>query len=203
MEAPPGGRLPAARGPHVRAERDAPREPWPAPSSADDRGTLAQQLDRPAPLGTGERGALPSRTGRRPGHRTTGEPSVPPLTLANGLGGFTDGGREYVIVLEGDQETPQPWANVIASPGLGTIVTASGSAFTWSENSRENRLTPFANDPVTDPTAEALFVRDDETGAAWSPTPGPLPRTSTQRPLRGPPRGGRHPASRVPRRHPP
>ena len=53
------------------------------------------------------------------------------------------------------------------------MVTASGSAFTWSENSRENRLTPFANDPVGDPTSEAILVRDDDTGEAWSPTPGP------------------------------
>ena len=82
-----------------------------------------------------------------------------------------------MIVLEGDQETPLPWANVIANPAFGTVVTASGSAYTWSENSRENRLTPFANDPVTDPTSEALFVRDDETGEVSSPTPGPLPRT--------------------------
>ena len=57
-------------------------------------------------------------------------------------------------------------------------MSASGSAFTWADNSRENRLTPFWNDPVTDPTAEALFVRDDETGEAWSPTPGPMRRTS-------------------------
>ena len=73
-------------------------------------------------------------------------------------------GREYAIILEAGQETPLPWANVIANPAFGTVVTASGSAYTWSENSRENRLTPFANDPVTDPTSEALFVRDDETG---------------------------------------
>ncbi|HEX9050990.1 MAG TPA: carbohydrate-binding protein, partial [Anaeromyxobacter sp.] len=104
------------------------------------------------------------------------EPAVPPLALANGIGGFADGGREYVVVLEGDDETPLPWANVIANPDFGTIVTASGSSFTWSENSRENRLTPFANDPVTDPTSEAVLVRDDDTGEAWSPTPGPLPR---------------------------
>ena len=96
--------------------------------------------------------------------------------LANGLGGFADDGPAYVIVLEGDQETPPPWANVLANPGFGTIVTASGSAHTWAENSRENRLTPFANDPVTDPTAEAWFIRDDETGEIWSPTPGPFRR---------------------------
>jgi cyclic beta-1,2-glucan synthetase len=142
-------------------------------------GSLAHQLDRPelrspepaplelAPVAT-ESPALAAVA--------DADVEVPPLTLPNGLGGFADGGREYVIVLEGAQETPLPWANVIASPSFGTVVTASGSAFTWSENSRENRLTPFANDPVTDPTAEAILVRDDESGAAWSPTPGPLPR---------------------------
>ena len=65
---------------------------------------------------------------------------------------------------------------MIANPAFGTVVTAVGSAYTWAGNSRENRLTPFANDPVSDPTGEALFVRDDETGEAWSPTPGPMER---------------------------
>ena len=81
-----------------------------------------------------------------------------------------------------------PWVNVIANPHFGTIVTASGAAHTWSGNSRENRLTPFANDPISDPTGEAIFVRDDETGESWSPTPGPLPRRG-DRPMRRPPHG--------------
>ncbi len=101
---------------------------------------------------------------------------IPALTFANGLGGFADDGRAYVVVLEGAQETPAPWANIIANPGFGTIVTASGSSQTWADNSRENRLTSFANDPVADPTAEAWFIRDDESGAIWSPTPGPVRR---------------------------
>jgi cyclic beta-1,2-glucan synthetase len=137
-------------------------------------GTLANQLDgggvtspEPAPLAPPrpDAASLP-----------IAPPEVPPLALANGTGGFADGGREYVVVLEGDEETPLPWANVIANPAFGTIVTASGSSFTWSGNSRENRLTPFANDPVSDPTSEALLVRDDDSGEAWTPTPGPLPR---------------------------
>ena len=70
---------------------------------------------------------------------------------------------------------------MIANPQFGTVITASGSAYTWAGNSRENRLTPFANDPVADPTAEALFVRDDESGEAWCPTPGPLPREDGER----------------------
>jgi cyclic beta-1,2-glucan synthetase len=69
-----------------------------------------------------------------------------------------------------------PWTNVIANPRFGTVITASGAAHTWSTNSRENRLTPFANDATADPTAEALFIRDDDSGDFWSPTPGPLVR---------------------------
>jgi cyclic beta-1,2-glucan synthetase len=98
--------------------------------------------------------------------------------MENGIGGFTPDGREYVIVLEGDRETPLPWSNVLANPEFGTILSASGSAFTWAGNSRENRLTPFANDPITDPTGEAIFLRDEDNGAVWGATPGPLPRTA-------------------------
>jgi cyclic beta-1,2-glucan synthetase len=143
-----------------------------------NRGTLAQQLDLPSPPGP-EQALLPAPVrpaSSRPLLAASASPEVPPLALPNGMGGFADSGREYVIVLDGDQETPLPWVNVIASPAFGTVVTASGSSFTWSENSRENRLTPFANDPIADPTSEAILLRDDESGEAWSPTPGPLPR---------------------------
>ncbi|HEY6510166.1 MAG TPA: protein ndvB, partial [Vicinamibacterales bacterium] len=64
----------------------------------------------------------------------------------------------------------------MANPVFGTIVSSSGSAFTWAGNSRENRLTPFANDPLTDPTGEAIYVRDEDSGAVWGATPAPLPR---------------------------
>jgi cyclic beta-1,2-glucan synthetase len=106
---------------------------------------------------------------------------VPTLALANGRGGFGDEGRNYTVHLEGNAQTPLPWANVIANPAFGTIVTAAGSTHTWAGNSRENRLSPFAHDAVSDPTAEALFVRDDETGEAWSPTPGPIRRAAASR----------------------
>ncbi|HEY6005643.1 MAG TPA: carbohydrate-binding protein, partial [Anaeromyxobacter sp.] len=138
-------------------------------------GALAQQLDRAAHRATPPEETSIVHRPAPPSSQSTA-PAVPPLALANGIGGFAGDGSEYLVVLEGAQETPSPWANVIASPAFGTIVTASGSSFTWSGNSRENRLTPFANDPVADPTSEAILVRDDESGAAWSPTPGPLPR---------------------------
>jgi cyclic beta-1,2-glucan synthetase len=146
---------------------------------ADDRGGLAQQLDRHDPPWTGSFVpflAVPVRPAPR--YAPIPPADVPILALWNGLGGFGDDGREYVIVLEGSEETPTPWVNVIANPGFGTIVTASGSATTWATNSRENRITSFANDPVSDPTGEAIFIRDEDTGVSWSPTPGPMPRTA-------------------------
>jgi cyclic beta-1,2-glucan synthetase len=83
-----------------------------------------------------------------------------------------------VIVLEGDRETPLPWSNVLANADFGTLLSASGAAYTWAVNSRENRLTPFANDPISDPTGEALFIRDEVEGTVWGATPGPLARAA-------------------------
>lgn len=91
----------------------------------------------------------------------------------NGLGGFTADGREYVITLAPGQATPAPWANVIASPYIGTVISESGSAYTWVENAHEFRLTTWHNDPISDPSGEAFYIRDEETGVFWSPTPLP------------------------------
>jgi cyclic beta-1,2-glucan synthetase len=147
-----------------------------------DRGDLRAHLARP-PLAPIASQPLPAIAHATEGHEVPAWPSlavnVPALTLANGVGGFTDNGRSYAIVLEGDQETPAPWVNVLSNRRFGTILSASGSATTWSENSRENRLTPFFNDPVIDRGGEAIYIRDDDTGRAWSPTPGPMPRDAS------------------------
>ena len=105
------------------------------------------------------------------------EVEAPPLTLANGLGGFAAGGREYAIVLRGDADTPQPWVNVIANESFGTVVGATGAAWTWAGNSRENRLTPFGNDAVSEFSGEAIYLRDEDRAEVWGATPGPLPRS--------------------------
>ena len=95
-------------------------------------------------------------------------------------GAFSPDGGEYVFLLDAAAATParrppMPWVNVIANEGFGFLVSESGAACTWSRNSRENRLTPWSNDTVRDPHGEALYVRDEETGAVWSPLPGPVP----------------------------
>ncbi|HKG95892.1 MAG TPA: protein ndvB, partial [Gemmatimonadaceae bacterium] len=107
-------------------------------------------------------------------------PSAESLHFDNGFGGFSADGSEYVIRLEPGADgrlalPPLPWVNVIANEETGFIASERGAGYTWSANSRENRLTPWFNDPVSDPHGEALYLRDDETGELWSPAPGPAP----------------------------
>ena len=100
---------------------------------------------------------------------------LPPLALFNGIGGFTEDGREYVVSLKNGRKTPAPWLNVIANDGdFGFQISENGAGFTWSVNSRENRLTTWTNDAVSDQPSEAFYLRDDDTGAVWSPLPAPL-----------------------------
>lgn len=96
------------------------------------------------------------------------------LVFFNGTGGFAADGREYVVVINGKKLPPLPWANVIANPDFGTIISESGQSYTWSENAHEFRLTPWGNDPVSDTGGETFYLRDEDNGYFWSPAP--LPR---------------------------
>jgi len=95
------------------------------------------------------------------------------LQFDNGLGGFSPDGKEYLVYLEPGQWTPAPWINVIANPQFGCLVSETGLGCTWAQNSGENRLTPWHNDPLSDPPSEAIYLRDEDTGEVWSPTPLP------------------------------
>jgi cyclic beta-1,2-glucan synthetase len=137
-----------------------------------ERGTLAEQLTRREIEET-----LPADFVPRGPQRAYSEAAVetPELSFFNGLGGFSPDGREYVTILRAGQWTPAPWANVIANEhDFGFQVTETGGGYTWSVNSRENRLTPWSNDAVSDPPGEAIYLRDEESGAVWTPTPLPV-----------------------------
>ncbi|MGZ4959675.1 MAG: GH36-type glycosyl hydrolase domain-containing protein [Methylomonas sp.] len=134
------------------------------------RGTLSEQLlRRPRPATP----FPPPKTVPAPGPDSP-VLALPPLEFFNGLGGFAEDGREYLIVLDKGQWTPAPWVNVIANPEFGFMVSEMGSGCTWCGNSRENQLTPWSNDPVSDTPGEIFYIRDDETKELWSPTALPI-----------------------------
>lgn len=122
-------------------------------------------------LRTGEKGLTERVEGDTP---VMSEELKSQLLYFNGFGGFTPEGREYVLELREGIHTPLPWINVIANPHFGFQISESGAGYTWSGNSRENKLTPWSNDPVMDPVGEGVIIRDDETGALWGPTPAPI-----------------------------
>ena len=135
-------------------------------------GTLAEQVGR------AERAAAPRRRERRPPQdrepALEAPPARPHREFDNDLGGFVEDGREYSIVLDEGHWTPAPWINVIANERLGFQVSESGAGYTWALNSRENQLTPWSNDPVSDQPGEVIYVRDDESGRLWGPTLLPI-----------------------------
>ena len=136
----------------------------------DEKGTLKEQLEYRSVLEP----LVPALTPTR--FASVDWPAPLPareLIFANGLGGFTRDGHEYVITLQPGQMTPAPWINVLANPHFGTVISESGAAYTWVENSHEFRLTPWSDDPVQDTTGEAFYIRDEQTGQFWSPTPLP------------------------------
>ncbi len=145
---------------------------------AERRGTLSEQLDRLVD---------PAFASARHRSRSTPESSIvpaapsprpPDLEYFNGIGGFAANGREYVVALSEGLQTPAPWLNVVANAHFGFQVSADGGGYTWSESSRENQITDWSNDPVCDRTPEVIYIRDDDTGEIWTPTPSPIRRTS-------------------------
>ena len=92
------------------------------------------------------------------------------MEFFNGYGGFVDGGKEYEIILEGNKQPPAPWINVIANKEFGFHVSESGAGYTWTSNSRENKITPWSNDSVTDRACEAIYIKDDVSNQVITPT---------------------------------
>jgi cellobiose phosphorylase len=146
------------------------------------RGSLARQLATPpTPPPTGPRLVMTNRPKEEP------SPALPFMELPyfNGLGGFTPDGKEFAIYLGPGAHTPAPWINVMANPRFGQMVSETGHGYVWHGNSQSNRLTDWSNDPTMDPINDLIYIRDDQTGAFWSPTPGPIRENDASRARHG------------------
>ena len=133
-----------------RVRRDVLSEPGDAPPASVDGDASAQKIAPPAA----------------------------PSKYANGMGRIAEHG-EYEMQISGTHVPPAPWANIIANPNAGFCITERGAGFAWAESSYFFRLTPWHNDPVSDPSGEVLYLRDDESGYVWTPTPAPAPAVDT------------------------
>jgi cellobiose phosphorylase len=138
----------------------------------DRHGTLADQINRRTPAEARPPPLMPARV-RRALAGAPGNSTRPELLFDNGIGGFSADGREYVIAPAPGATTPAPWANVLANPRFGSVLTDSGLGYSWCGNAQLYRLTPWDNDPVVASGGEALYLRDEETGHIWSPTSWP------------------------------
>jgi cellobiose phosphorylase len=138
----------------------------------DNKGTLSEQVNRIY----AEKAFLPFvPTGPQAPEEPSGSTKLGEnLLFDNGTGGFTPDGAAYKIITDRKKTTPAPWVNVIANPGMGMVISESGSAYTWAINAHEYRITPWNNDPVGDAGGEAYYLRDEESGYFWSPVPYPV-----------------------------
>ncbi len=141
-----------------------------------ERGTLEEELAREIKEAEFQPLFIPQKS-----PRVYDDPPnpFPELEFLNEYGGFTRDGSEYRITLENEKNTPAPWANIVANEkGFGFLTTETGSGVTWSNNSRENRLTGWSNDAVSNPPPECIFLRDEQTGSFWTPTALPIRENS-------------------------
>lgn len=137
---------------------------------SDDKGSLYDQVNKRIP----PKGAIPYLTPVAMLPQENASLTLPPmLEFNNGYGGFSSDGKEYIIITSPGKNTPAPWINVIANPNFGTIVSETGSSYSWEENAHEFRLTPWNNDAVSDTSGEAFYIRDERNGYFWSPMPYP------------------------------
>ena len=140
----------------------------------DERGSLFEQLRRAAATTPAPPVRYPDELSEIWELRAPAPAPRPPL-FDNGIGGFSEDGCEYLVRTGPGLATPAPWSNVLASPVFGSVVSESGQASTWSEDAQEGRLTPACEDGARGLGGEAFYLRDEHSGAFWSPTALPAP----------------------------
>ncbi len=97
------------------------------------------------------------------------------LKYFNGYGGFSSDGKEYLIKVNRENRLPTVWCNILANKKFGCLLTENMGGYTWYKNSRLNRISSWANNPVLDIPSEIIYIKDLETKKAWSLGLNPMP----------------------------
>jgi len=150
----------------ARLVLDASLDPLDSPSDASDNDAVSRD-EMTA-------GSKPVRPAANRKSSTPMACDLQDMELANGIGGFIDQGRAYLITLKGENCTPQPWVNILANPEFGCVLSAEGGGYSWSLNSQQNAITPWPNDPVSDSPHDIVYLRDGDSGDVWSATALPI-----------------------------
>ena len=90
------------------------------------------------------------------------------LKYYNEFGGFNENGHEYKLKLNNQNKLPIVWSNILANKNFGTVVTQNMGGFTWSKNSRLNRISAWDNNPIIDIPSEIIYLKNKKTGEYWS-----------------------------------
>ena len=90
------------------------------------------------------------------------------LKYYNEYGGFTEDGLEYKFRISHENKLPTVWSMVLANPKFGTIVTQNLGGFTWSKNSRLNRISSWNNTLSQDIPSEIIYLEDLDNYKNWN-----------------------------------
>lgn len=163
-------------GLHLHLKEDVPHEDRILLRSAasvllsGERGDLADQLRRAERAGSA---VAPPFVAATPAQAWTA--ANPPSTATEAA----PDGREVVVRSGAGIAAPgAPWINLLANDAFGSIVSERGHAVSWS-GERATRLTAGGEDEVAPQGGEAFYLRDEDSGAVWSPTPWPAPSPET------------------------
>ena len=87
-------------------------------------------------------------------------------------GHFDDSRREYVI---SQPDTPLPWINYLGSEDYFGLISNTAGGYSFYRDARLRRLTRYRyNNAPLDSGGRYIYLRDEETGAYWSPTWQPV-----------------------------
>ncbi|MBQ2841713.1 MAG: hypothetical protein IJE72_01600 [Clostridia bacterium] len=98
------------------------------------------------------------KTKYKPVKMITGKESKKSMSNASSVKqySFTE---EKIKVYKSAETVDIPWNHVLSNRSMGTMVSDKALGFTWAINSRENKLTPWYNDLMSDNRGELLILK--------------------------------------------